>query len=440
MGYQFFTAQPTAAVSDALRAHYRGDTRPSTAESREGLEAVVDLLADRTRLPSQWRDRDHGPAAAAAITDRVQAIPRRGRPTANYRVDLLFAGPPPYESPDAWPQERIEQWERDSLQWLADGMPHAVVETAVRHQDERSVHLHVTVVPVDESGDRISWARTRPGLAGESYDRRRNHVLLMKATHDRYHAAVGRHYGLERDRGAARVPRESAIDRNQGELLRAADGGYSEAYLANARAEVQWAASAGPQLRAEIDERESETDDRFDREVEFLERYRLKFGGLDRAIRDRSEGTVSLGHHDLAVQVADVKTQWAEVKQAKVLAGRRYARIANRERALDDGLSELARVITDTTVLKREIGERGAHVGDTWRSFLAWAVDALPEQVVIDRLLPVSKALQGLWAESRLAKLVERFVDLQDLLRHRDPELEPDRRERESDTHPWRNF
>ena len=127
--------------------------------------------------------------------------------------------------------------------WLAWRIPNAVVETSVLHQDERAPHLHITLVPVDASGQYISWARVRPRLSGQAYDRKAHHIVLMKAALKDLHAHVSSQFGLERDRGNDRLPRERAIDRRQGELMRAAEGGYTAAYLAKARPEVKWADS-----------------------------------------------------------------------------------------------------------------------------------------------------------------------------------------------------
>ena len=429
-GYQFFTAKPTDAVSGALKGHYDGDKRPSTAEPREGLAAVVDLLADPSRLPPQWQGRAHGPAAAQVEIDRVQSIKRRGRKTTNVRVDMVFAGPPPYDSDAAWTQARVESWQDDCLQWLADGIPNALIETAVRHQDERAPHLHVTVVPLDESGDRISWARVRPGLAGQTHDREKHYVELMRETHEHLHATVSSKYGLERDRGKARVPREAAIDRYQGELMRAAEGGYTVAYLAEAREEVQWAAVEGPKLRAEIAGREMGSGDRFDFEVELLEHYRLRFGGLDRAIRKRVEGTVPLATHDLGLQekaLNDRKEEldrqiqtfrqelnatevWRQRSEA-VFAGR-WQDLADREDEVQTRLAEANTLLVDIKAERAELRERGAQMAELWREFTYEAIKILPREFVVRWLVPVHDALRGMWSESRLAQLAEHFEDL----------------------------
>ena len=429
-GFQFFRARPVAAVSEKLRNHYIGETRPSTAEAREGLAPVVDLLADPSRLPPHWQGRAHGPAAAQAEIDRVQSIRRRGRRTTNVRVDMVIAGPPPYDSPAAWSQAKVLSWKDTIQDWLAKGTPHAVVETFVLHQDERSPHLHVTIVPLDTSGEYISWARVRPGLAGQAYDRKKHHVTLMKETLDYLYANISKQYGLKQDRGNDRVPRESAIDRNQGELLRAAEGGYSAAYLAEARAQVQWAATEGPKLRDRITAAEAQTDNRFDFEVELLEHYRLRFGGLDRAIRKRVEGTVPLATHDLGLQEKalndrkeeldrQIQTFRQELNATEVWRQRseaafagRWQDLADREDEVQTRLAEVNTLLVDIKAERAELRERGTQMAELWRGFTHEAIKVLPHEFIDRRLVPVHAALRELWSESRLAQLAERFEDL----------------------------
>ena len=428
--YQFFRVDPVDAVSDALKAHYDGDQRPATAEPREGLDAVVDLLADPARLPRQWQGREHGPAAAQAEIDRVQSIRRRGRKTTNVRVDMVLAGPPPYESPDAWSQAEILAWADDIRNWLAKGMPHVVVETFVLHQDERSPHLHGTIVPLDASGQYISWARVRPGLAGQAYDPQKHHVKLMKETLDYLYANISKKYGLKQDRGNDRVPRESAIDRNQGELLRAAEGGYSPEYLAGAREQVQWAAQAGPELRDRITAAEARTDNRFDFEVELLENYRLRFGGLDRAIRKRVEGTVPLAVHDLGLRIEALDDRKEELDQqtrafrqelnqtevwrqrSEAVFASRWQDLADREDEVQTQLAEVNTLLVDIKAERAELRERGTQMAELWRGFTHEAIKILPHEFIDRWLVPVHAALRELWSESRLAQLAERFEEL----------------------------
>ncbi len=344
----------------------------------------------------------------------------------------------------------MHEWKDDIQHWLAAGIPNAVAETFVLHQDERSPHLHVTLVPVDASGQYISWARVRPGLAGQEYDPKKYHVTLMKETLKHLYDNVSPKYGLEQDRGSAKVPREVDIDRNQGELSRAAEGGYSDAYLAGAREQVRWAATEGPALRAEIGRAELQSDDRFDFEVELLERYRQPgWQGRNLAIRNRSEGTIPLIRHHVDQELTDLQETRSEVEDglAKLrvqdhssqtyfqrreqLLAAREQRVAEHEEKLvayeqmfDDYKEHFADLRDRLRARFREAGdllddlraeyqglrEKGERVASVWSEL----ADKLKDARIVSLLRLLADALHAMWDDSALDDLADRLAKLVD--------------------------
>ena len=197
-------------LGGALHLHIVGQIRPNNARPRAGLPPVI-VLAD---------DLDQARAAAAAAT-----IPKRGRKPSPC-VDMLIAGPPPIDGPDAWPVERVEAWARDSLAWIGAGLgDRSVISAAAIHLDERSPHLHVSAIPIDATG-RLGWGHVRRDWARSTYhagrSSRRDASGELVILQDRYHRDVAERYGLDRgERGSARKHR--AVDRVAGAETRAAD-------------------------------------------------------------------------------------------------------------------------------------------------------------------------------------------------------------------------
>ena len=340
-GFQVLHMERAHTIAEGLRAHYRGDTRFATSEARAGLAPVQ---AARPQRYASWAGRAHGPEAGQALIDRVLAEPgRRGRKPVNVRLDFLLGGPPPFEALDGtpgWDMARVYAWARDTLTWLSQALPDAVAEHAVLHLDERSPHLHVTVVAYNADTDRLGWNQVRRGLAGRPV---RHDGLALRLMHDRYHEAVGARYGLARDRGAAKVARDATIDRNQGELLRAAAGGYSDGYLAQARPEVRWAAVEGRTLRAQA----RGVEPSLDLEWELVQRYRDRFGGRDVAFRAPLAGTVTLQQAALAHDRGALDRERAQVQADRRTLAMRAGQVDTYARRLE-------------TVVERHVAHRSA--------------------------------------------------------------------------------
>ena len=342
-GYKVLVMERVKDVAGGVRGHYDGETRHFTSEAREGWKPWVNFL-DVGSLHASWRERGlniahlerpSGPEVGQALIDEKLAALKgqRGRKPDKVRLDMVFGGPPPFLELDGtkgWDRDTIQAWAIGTLNWVFEGLPDSVLEHAVMHLDERSPHLQVTVVMYNADVDRLGWSHVRHQLSrvpqpakGVAHDRR-----IMQAIHASYHAEVSSKFDLLAKRtDEAQLPREAAIDRQQGELLRAAAGDYTPAYFeklarrlesryeelieappesreyyrtrwmeARSRVErVSWARHAGPMLQARAEAlREQDPDLHFDLEVDLLELYRERWQGRDIAIRARRPGTVSV--------------------------------------------------------------------------------------------------------------------------------------------------
>ena len=217
---------------------------------------------------------------------------RRGRPVKNPYMELVIGGPPPYEtlgSESAWTQARTFAYFRGVLSFLAEAVPDMVVVSAYIHQDERAPHLHVLFLPYNAETGRVGGAQVRTSLSGLSaarmvikdgkeVEQRVSNREHLRGFHTQLHEQVSRHYGLDRDLGrkGEYVPR---FDREVGVFLRAACGGYSDAYLAHAsegpRDKLLWSAAEGWRLRAEI--RELPEGIKIDPDWEFIQRFKARW-------------------------------------------------------------------------------------------------------------------------------------------------------------------
>ena len=184
----------------ALLAHIDGRTRPAEARDRPELklEAAV-VLVD---------DVENARKALAAAKE----MKGRGRPGTIECVEFLFAGPPPFESPDAWPRDRVDEWLQANVEWVRKcAGPKAVIAAAYYHTDERSPHLHLLLVPINTRG-RLSWNAVELGFA---LNPKVPSKLILSSMQDRYHEEVGRRFGLARGEVGSRR-KHAPIDRRKG--------------------------------------------------------------------------------------------------------------------------------------------------------------------------------------------------------------------------------
>ena len=217
MATQVMRSARRAQLGGSLAKHIDGRSRPEEAAPRDGLPAVEVLAED-------W------PGAKRALAE-ARAVRRPGvKPQP--AVEVLFAGPPPFESDEAWPRDKVDAWAKATVDWLRDGIgPDAKIAVAALHNDEASPHVHVMLVPATRDVDgrhagklRVSWAHVERGLTDdpEAVERRceglpprKRASLVMSSIQDGLHREVSARFGLERGEvGSAR--KHQPIDRVRG--------------------------------------------------------------------------------------------------------------------------------------------------------------------------------------------------------------------------------
>ena len=272
-----FRTYNTPAMAGAGR-HAAGLSRPANALHREGWPAVKDLLADEPP-GAGWPARqdfqatgwsagaDLGPAdispfepgakpelddhgnqigplrkrkapgvkrieLALMAADRVMREelqkPRRGQAPCK-SVELMCAGPPPWDAPEAWPLERVLEWARATLEFVRLALPDARIAAASLHLDERSPHLHITVAPMarDAKGRlRLGACAVRRALAAMAPRREARLKGSYRDELSRAAAAyahhVGTRFGLEAGQVAS-TAQHVPVDPVKGAELRALD-------------------------------------------------------------------------------------------------------------------------------------------------------------------------------------------------------------------------
>ena len=220
-----FENRPT--LDSALEAHNRGDAdaRPDEAAGRAMYDgrAAIDLGSE--------------PEQARLLIAQALMIRRRGR-KGDHITEFMIAGPPPFESEDAWPVERLDAFARDSTQWLRDILPDGVpLHTVSMHVDERSPHIqgclpNITFDDAERTRPRVSWDRTLSSMtatavkrlieAGEPTSTNYTDRQRLSIIQDSFQAEVGRRYGLDRGEIGSKRPHEPP-DRERGLSERLSD-------------------------------------------------------------------------------------------------------------------------------------------------------------------------------------------------------------------------
>ena len=159
------------------------------------------LNRELVRMPEGIRERDDAIAARISsagirrkIThDQVRAIRVMLSGTHEDMMEIEKAG-------------RLDDWCRDSMDWLYRTFGRENVVSAVLHMDEHTPHIHATLVPI-VTGERRKAGQKKPKEEGRTYRKKANAVRLcaddvlnrtkLIAYHDDY-ARVMVKYGLQR--------------------------------------------------------------------------------------------------------------------------------------------------------------------------------------------------------------------------------------------------
>ena len=331
----FSTVAPGSPMPAPLASHLRGEpgARPVEALKRRDLPRAIDLGSQPERAAL---------LVARALAERA-AAKTGGRPPAQ-NVKLLATGPPPWESADAWPRDRVAAWCDATVAWVLRLLPKGVpLSIASLHCDETSPHLHLAFPPAlpDAKGiTALSWKRCLAHMAAAAAGARvpNNPAARMRALQDSYHEQVGKHFGLAR--GAVGENRQYApLDRTKGIVQRLAD---TDARLQEER-----------QARREADERAEsaaadarlQTDSMLEQSREFVAVYERRANDLDKKRKEDRRGRLQ------AERYADVEYE------RRVRADRR-ADEADRRAPVAQDLADRegqARVVADNRAATAEI-------------------------------------------------------------------------------------
>lgn len=159
------------------------------------------LNRELVQMPEGIRERDDAIAARISsagirrkIThDQVRAIRVMLSGTHEDMMEIEKAG-------------RLDDWCRDSMDWLYRTFGRENVVSAVLHMDEHTPHIHATLVPI-VTGERRKAGQKKPKEGGRTYRKKANAARLcaddvlnrtrLIAYHDDY-AKVMAKYGLQR--------------------------------------------------------------------------------------------------------------------------------------------------------------------------------------------------------------------------------------------------
>ena len=213
--YGFVNLRVETGSGSAVRAHNEGETRPREALGRPEYQ-------DRAVIP--LRDSAESQARAEALLESCDAIPRRGKRGAR-RMFVLIGGPPPFESAETWSKQKVDEWASHAVDFVDRAIgKDAVIESANMHVDERSPHVHVTVIPAirDGRGPKLSARGVQRRMGGFPDAGKDHGSVVLRALQDRFYKEVSEPYALGRKRPDAPQRREPP-DRVQGLADRLAD-------------------------------------------------------------------------------------------------------------------------------------------------------------------------------------------------------------------------
>ena len=191
---------------DFRKAKGASDSRMSDHIERRVIAPNVDpmrthLNRELVRMPEGIRERDDAIAARISsagirrkIThDQVRAIRVMLSGTHEDMMEIEKAG-------------KLDDWCRDSMDWLYRTFGRENVVSAVLHMDEHTPHIHATLVPI-VTGERRKAGQKKPKEGGRTYRKKANTARLcaddvlnrtrLLAYHDDY-AKVMVKYDLQR--------------------------------------------------------------------------------------------------------------------------------------------------------------------------------------------------------------------------------------------------
>ena len=301
-----------------------------------------------SRVERQLLAADHGMRAEIAK-------PRRGKRPCQ-AVELLFAGPPPWDSPDAWSLKDVIAWARDTVEFVHKFLPDAVIAAASLHLDEHSPHVHVMIAPIvyvrDSNGTltgktKLGSRAVRVALAESAPERTERLKLSYRDELSRAAAAYAHHVGAAYGLAAGRVAstaKHVPVDPVEG-ARRRAETNDQRAAEAEARAEQAGASAAQYE---EARDKAADEFTKFTTEIVTLRRERVELRG-SREVDAREAAQASAQRETEKIALDKISR-----------AHRREADYAGGVLGLAGLASQKGRALLDTAVEKRTAAESEA--------------------------------------------------------------------------------
>jgi hypothetical protein len=88
---------------------------------------------------------------------RIEDAEVRRRKNGVLAIELVLTASPAFFRPDAperagtWDEERLQAWAPKALRWAGEWFGRTNVSSAILHLDEATPHMHVVVVPIDDT-------------------------------------------------------------------------------------------------------------------------------------------------------------------------------------------------------------------------------------------------------------------------------------------------
>ena len=335
----FTPSSPGKPPPRALTAHLRGDddARPVEAVKRQDLPRAIDYGSEPDRAQKVVSD---------ALRERREAK-TGGRPPIQ-NVKVLIAGPPPWESTEAWPLEKVDRWAKANVRWLRKILPPGTPLLVSRvHCDELSPHHHVSFPPVspDHAGrTTLSWKRGQAYMADKAAEApvKNSSRAQMSAIQSSYHRVVGRRLGLERGKVGARI-QYAPLDRSVGAARRIANTAARLADEKRAReyAERRAEQQAAERRRAEqtAAERQAAADaerERADKTLGINRRWASAYAQIAAAgDAELERAAAQVSRHEKRASAAEARATKAEARHARYVKRAETAVATAEARAAD---------------------------------------------------------------------------------------------------------
>jgi len=195
MGYIAIQINKASGNDAAMSAHIERTIDPKNAD-----KSRTHLNRELIQFPEGVKNRTE------AIQHRIETAGITRKITQNQvrAIRFILSGSPD-DMQRIQKEGRLDEWCKDSLDWLSKEVRRENIVSAVLHMDEKTPHIHATVVPI-VTGERRK-AKDEINNGKKKYKKKNNAPRLcaddvitrdkLKGYHDHYAEAMAK-YGLQR--------------------------------------------------------------------------------------------------------------------------------------------------------------------------------------------------------------------------------------------------